>query len=90
MHFLYIKNNGGIIVPIRQGEPDIRTLNKKIDCGIGSGVKWGNVELFFAPDEEFPDDFMRTAPLGKYYIDSNEVKEVSDWQEPEEKNGYNK
>lgn len=84
MYFLYLKSNSEIVVPVRQGEPDRKTLNKEINCGIGSGLKWENVELFFALDEEFPDDFARTAPLGKYCIDSNEIKENLDWSEPEE------
>lgn len=84
MYFLYLKSNGEIIVPIRQSEPDINTLNKEVNCNIGSGVKWENVDLFYSPDEEFPDDFVRTAPLGKYYVDGNEIKENLDWEEPEE------
>lgn len=84
MYFLYLKLNGEISVPIRQGEPDAKILNKEIDCGIGSGIKWENVDLFYSPDEDFPDDFARTAPLGKYYVESNEVKENLDWEEPEE------
>lgn len=84
MYFLYLKMNGKIIVPIRQGEPDRKTINKEPNCDIGSGVKWENVDLFYAPDEEFPNDFIRTAPLGKYYIENNEVKENLDWIEPEE------
>lgn len=50
MYFLYLKSNGKISVPIRIGEPDIKTLNKEADCGIGSGVKWENVDLFYAPE----------------------------------------
>ncbi len=82
MYFLYLKSNGEIIVPVRLGHPDKRTIAKEPDCGIGSGIKWHNVELFYS-DEEFPDDFVRTAPLGKYYIEDNEVKENADWIEPE-------
>lgn len=89
MYFLYLKSNGEIGVPIHKGEPNQRTLNKEIDCEIGSGIKWENVDLFYAPDEEFPDDFARTAPLawgeferGKYYVDGNEIKENLDWEEP--------
>lgn len=85
MYFLYLKSNGEIIVPIRQGEPDTKTLNKEVDCGIGSGVKWENVDLFYSPNEEFPEDFVKTVWQGKYYIDGNEMKENLDWQEPEEK-----
>ncbi len=84
MYFLFLKESGRIGPPIRRGEPDGKTLNKEANCGIGSGVKWENVDLFYAPDEEFPDDFARTAPLGKYYVDGNEIKENLDWTEPEE------
>lgn len=83
MYFLYLKSSGEIIVPIRSGQPDKRSLSKKPDCGIGGGVKWENVDLFYS-DEEFPKDFVRTAPLGKYYIENNEIKENPDWVEPEE------
>lgn len=83
MFFLYLKSNGKIIVPIRQGEPDRKTIDKEKECGIGSGIKWENVDLFYSPDEKFPDDFARTAPLGKYYVDGNEIKENLDWEEPE-------
>lgn len=85
MFFLYMKTNGEIIIPVRAGEPDDKTTNKEANCGIGSGVKWDNVELFYAPDEEFAEDFVRTAPLGKYYIKNNEVKKRIGWKEPEEK-----
>lgn len=84
MYFLYRKSNGKISVPIRQGEPDQKTLSKEANCSVGSGIKWENVDLFYAPDDEFPDDFARTAPLGKYYIDGNEMKENFDWMELEE------
>ena len=90
MYFLYLKSNGEIIVPIRQGQPDHKTINKEVNCEIGSGIKWENVDLFYSPDEEFPDDFARTASLGKYYIDGNEVKENLDWEEPKEEDGNNK
>jgi len=83
MYFLYLKSNGEISVPIRQGEPDNRTVNKEVNCGIGSGVKWENVDLFYAPDEEFPEDFARTAPLGKYNIQNGIVEETIGWVEPE-------
>jgi len=66
------------------GRPDQRTLDKEPDCGIGGGVKWENVDLFYAPDEEFPDDFQKWAPEGKYYVDDDEIKENLDWEEPEE------
>ena len=91
MYFLYFKSNGAISVPIRKREPGIRTLNKEVNCEIGSGINWENVDLFCAPDEEFPEDFARTAPLawgefdrGKYYVDGDEIKENLDWEEPPE------
>lgn len=84
MYFLYLKSNGEISPPIRYGEPDQRTLNKEPDCGIGSGIKWHNVDLFYAPDEEFPEDFQKWATTGKYYVDGNETKENLDWVEPNE------
>lgn len=84
MFFLYLKVTGEIIVPIRVGKPDNKTVNKEANCGIGSGVKWENVDLFYALDEEFADEFMRTAPLGKYYIKDNEVKKRTGWKEPKE------
>lgn len=84
MYFLYRKDNGEISLPIRYGAPDQRTLSKEFDCGIGSGVKWQNVDLFYAPDDEFPEDFQRWATTGKYYVDDNEIKENLDWIEPEE------
>jgi len=85
MYFLYLKSNGEIVVPIHSGQPSQWALEKKPVCELGSGVKWENVDLFYAPDEEFPEDFARTAPLGKYYIENNEVKENLDWEEPEER-----
>ena len=84
MYFLYLKSNGEISLPVRMGRPDQRTLDKEPDCGIGGGVKWENVDLFYAPDEEFPDDFQKWAPEGKYYVDDDEIKENLDWEEPEE------
>jgi len=84
MYFLYLKSTGAISVPIRSGKPDERTLNKEADCGIGSGVKWENVDLFYAPDEEFADDFKEWAAEGKYYISNDEVKENLKWVKPEE------
>lgn len=84
MYFLYLKSDGEIIVPIHSGQPNQRTLSKEVDCEIGSDIKWKNVELFYSPDEEFPGDFARTAPLGKYYVDGDEIKENTDWEEPEE------
>lgn len=84
MYFLYLKQTSEIIVPIRTCEPDKRTLNKEPDCGIGGGVKWQNVDLFYAPDEEFPADFQEWAATGKYYIDRGEIKENLAWVKPEE------
>lgn len=86
MYFLYYKSDGHISLPVRRGEPDLKTLNKEVNCGIGSGVKWENVDLFFAPDEDFddPEDFQKWAPTGKFYIENNEIKENLDWEEPEE------
>ncbi|GAF81467.1 unnamed protein product, partial [marine sediment metagenome] len=34
MYFLYLKSNGEIIVPIRLGQPDAKTINKEVNCGI--------------------------------------------------------
>ena len=84
MYFLYIKSNGKISPPIRYGEPSQETLDKKPDCEIGLGVKWENVDLFYAPDEEFPEDFQKWAATGKYYVNGNEIAENLDWVEPEE------
>ena len=85
MYFLYFKSNGEIIVPIRRGEPDAKVLGKDANCGIGSGVKWENVDLFYSPDDEFPNDFARTAPLGKYYVNGDRIKENLEWEEPVER-----
>ena len=84
MYFLYFKSSGEISTPVRKGKPDQRTLDKEPDCGIGGGVKWENVDLFYALDEEFPDDFQEWASEGKYYVKDNEIKENLDWIEPEE------
>lgn len=92
MYFLYLKSNGAISPPIHKGEPDARTLNKESDCELGFGIKWDNVDLFYAPDDEFPDDFIKTAPQawgeferGKYYVENDEIKENTEWYpEPEE------
>ena len=86
MYFLYHKQTGEISPPIRKGEPSERAINKERDCEIGSGIKWENVDLFYAPDSEFPEDFAKTAPLGKYYInlETGEVEENPGWQLPEE------
>ena len=83
MYFLYLKSNGKISPPLRLGEPGQRTLDKQPDCEIGSGVKWENVDLFYAPDEEFPEDFQKWAATGKYYVEGDEIKENLDWVEPE-------
>ncbi len=85
MYFLYRKDNGEISPPVRFGQPSQKALDKNINCEIGSGIKWENVDLFYSPDDEFPDDFARTAPLGKYFITDNEITENTDWVEPEEK-----
>jgi len=84
MYFLYLKSTGAISVPIRQGKPDERTLNKESNCGIGGGMKWENVDLFYAPDDEFPEDFQEWAAEGKYYVDGDEIKEDMDWVQPPE------
>lgn len=84
MYFLYRKDNGEVSPPVRKGKPDNRTLRKEVNCGVGSGVKWENVDLFYSPDDEFPDAFQKWAATGKYYVDGNEVKENLDWEEPEE------
>ena len=81
MYFLYLKDNGEISMPIRLGQPSQRALNKEVDCEIGSGIKWENVDLFYSPDEEFPKDFVRTAPLGKYFITDDKITENTDWIE---------
>jgi hypothetical protein len=83
MYFLYLKSDGAISPPIKKGEPETAAINKELNCSLGSGIKWNNVDLFYAPDEEFPEDFQETASLGKYYIKNDEVKENLDW-EPEE------
>jgi len=86
MYFLYNKKTGEISVPIRTGQPSEKATNKEWDCEIGSGIKWENVDLFYAPDEEFPEDFAENAPLGKYYVnlETEEVEENTEWQPPEE------
>lgn len=84
MYFLYRKDSGEISPPIKYGEPDQHTLNKKSNCGIGSGIKWDNVNLFYAPDKEFPEDFQKWVATGKYHVDDNEIKENLGWIEPEE------
>jgi len=84
MYFLYLKETGAISVPVRIGRPDEKTLNKEPDCGIGGGVKWENVDLFYAPDDEFPEDFQEWAVEGKYYVDGDEIKENMGWEKPGE------
>lgn len=88
MYFLYLKLNGAISDPVRFGKPNDRSLNKEIECGIGSGVKWDTNDLFYAEDSEFPDDFQKWAATGKYYVDTSvipvEVKENLEWIKPEE------
>jgi len=86
MYFLYHKQTGEISPPIRKGEPSQKAVAKESDCEIGSGIKWENVELFYAPDSEFPDDFGDTADKGKYYVDlqAEEIRENKDWQPEEE------
>lgn len=90
MYFIYRKDNGEISPPVRFGQPSQRALNKEADCELGSGIKWENVDLFYAPDEEFPEDFARTAPLGKYYVDihnaDEHIEENLDWVEEEDDN----
>lgn len=66
------------------GKPDDRSLNKEADCGIGGGVKWDANDLFYEEDSKFPEDFIRTAPLGKYFIENNDVIEDLTWREDEE------
>lgn len=89
MFFLYLKSTGQIVPPIHKGEPSNQALNKELNCELGSGIKWENVDLFFAPDEDFEElddgsDFHKWATTGKYYIENNEIKENLDWEEPEE------
>ena len=85
MYFLYLKSTGTISPPVRMGEPDEKTLNRETNCGIGGGVKWDTNDLFYAPDDEFPDDFSETAAEGKYTVKDGEIVEVEGWepQEPE-------
>ena len=87
MYFLYLKSNGEISPPIKKGEPEVAAINKELNCSLGSGIKWNNVDLFYASDNEFPEDFSETASLGKYYIEDNEIKENLNWkpeiEEPE-------
>jgi len=84
MYFLYLKSTGAISPPIRSGQPSEKALAKEKDCEIGGGIKWENVDLFYAPDEEFPDDFKEWADKRKYYVDGDEVKENLKWVQPKE------
>ena len=84
MYFLYLKSNGTISPPVKRGEPEIAATDKELNCNLGSGIKWDNVDLFYSPDGEFTDDFIETAPQGKYYVENNEVKEDLTWTPPEE------
>ena len=84
MYFLYLKSSGAISHPILKGEPEAETVNKELNCSLGSGIKWNNVDVFYASDEEFPEDFIETAPLGKYYIKNDEIEENLDWKPEEE------
>ena len=91
MHFLYLKSTGAISPPIKKGEPEVETVDKKLVCSLGSGVKWGSVDLFYAPDSEFADDFIETAPQGKYFVKGNAVEEDLNWAPQEEDpHGYTK
>ena len=82
MYFLYLKSDGAISPPVKKGEPEKAAIDKKPKCSLGSGINWENVDLFYAPDDEFPENFQETAPLGKYYIENNKIKEDLNW-EPE-------
>ena len=84
MYFIYLKSTGAISPPVRTGEPDQATLDSKADCGIGGGVKWDTNELFYAPDDEFPEDFRATAAEGKYIVKAGEIIEVKGWEPQEE------
>ena len=75
MYFLYLKSDGVISPPVKRGEPEMAATNKELNCSLGSGIKWDNVDLFYAPDSEFADNFIETASQGKYYIENNTVKE---------------
>jgi len=83
MYFIYLKSSGAISPPIRSGEPDEKTLSRTPNCGIGGGVKWDMNDLFYATDEEFPEDFNDTACEGKYKVKDGEIVEVDGW-EPQE------
>jgi len=82
MYFLYSKSNGEISLPIKKGEPEADAINKELNCSLGSGIKWDNVEIFYAPDDEFSGDFFETASQGKYYIEADEVIENIYWKPP--------
>ena len=83
MYFLYLKSKGEISSPIKKGEPEAAAINKELNCSLGSGIKWDNVDLFYALDNEFPEGFYETASLGKYYFEAGEIKENLSWK-PEE------
>lgn len=88
MYFLYLKSNGEISPPIKKGEPEVVAINKESNCSLGSGIKWNNVDLFYAPGNEFPEDFYETASLGKYYIKDNEIEESLSWKLPLEESEW--
>ena len=83
MYFLYLKSSGAVSPPVKKGEPEEAAINKDLKCSLGSGIKWNNVDLFYTPDDEFPEDFKETVLLGKYYIKNDEVKENLDWKPKE-------
>lgn len=87
MYFLFFKvthiQAGQIMQPVK-GEPDIASVSKESNCSLGRGVHWENVDLFYAPDEEFPEDFQKWAATGKYYVENDKAEENLDWVEPEE------
>lgn len=84
MYFLYLKADGTISPPVKSGEPESATIDKELNCSLGSGIKWDNVDVFYADDSEFTNDFIETASQGQYYIENNTVKENLDWTPPEE------
>ena len=84
MFFLYLKSDGKISLPVIPSDPDMETLAKESVTQLGSGIKWENVDVFYAPDEEFPEDFREYAPQGKYYVEDGEIKETPNWVPPEE------
>ena len=84
MFFLYLKTTGAVSPPVIKGEPDAATLAKESVTRLGSGIKWQNVDTFYALDEEFPEDFRKYAPQDKYYVEDGEIKEIPGWELPEE------